>query len=875
MRAALCFLLALGLHGETILETGFGDAYTRAASNPRATGELPGRWRDNSSWAQVWTAYSRQEEAGRPYFRIEVKRIDDGKGQVVHALPRWSTAGYMRLRLTMRATRGLSAAFGIRRNSAPYTFLWQTVCFPAAEWQDRTFYARIGRADYDIGFYMLVHGAGALDLARFRLDRLSEAELAAELRREAPSHPRNLLRNTRFPLGLQSGWSLDRESSDGDDVTVAPDAGVRGPSGAPALHIRTARAAQIYSEPFPVPRPAEPYTASLWVRGRGAFRLAVMSAGRALARTEAAPSGEWRRARVTFTPPLLEPAAALRLEAEGEIWVDAAQVETGREATPYASAGSCEVALSANSPTRVQFEDEPAEVRYQATGECAVLRARVVNLYGDEAALPAVDLQRAASGTLAYGVFPRRPYGAFRIEVWAEDRTGKRISPFNELVVYRLRRPRFWMRDAPDSPFGVHTNSTTRHILMAKAIGANWTRLHDAGLQYIGWYWLERKPGQWTFFDADIRRYRAYGMKVLGLLSTAPEWASYFEKPHNGYFDRFYQPRDLKQYAAYVRTVVKRYRGVIDAWDVWNEPWNAGWWGVGYDEKKQVYLTSERPQADFARLQRTAYEAAKSVDPSVTVLGINTNAGANGARWTRGVVEAGGLDACDVICYHQYTSGAVGEPGDSVETGRRLGLAPALEGRAPKPVWLTEGSPVNGPGVLGTGFYRHTADAGGEDYFHTADRLARYLTSHLAAGNRKIFLYSMHSQTYFSGPPSQWRVLVTPEGYLHPTAAAHSALAWVLEGARYLRRTALAEGVTAYLFAGNGWAAAVIAPAGRHAPYALPAGALDLFGNPLPQNAPLGSTVAYLRTRGTAEELERHLQGAGAKETIAFTPFFE
>ena len=640
-RSRLVLLLAFGLHAETLLQTDFGAAYERVSGNARAAGELPARWRDNSNWAQVWTVYSREEEAGRPFFRAEVTRADDGWGQIMHALPRWNTAAYMRLRLTLRASEGVSAGFGIRRNASPYNFLWQATRYPGAAWQDLTFYAHIDPADYDIGFYMLVNAPGTLDLSRFQLDRLSEAELVEELRRETPEHPKNLLRNTRFPLGLQSGWALDRDSSDGDDVSLEPDA--------TALRIRSARPAQIYSEPFPVPRPMEPHTASLSVRGRGTFRLAALSNGRVLAQTTMQPSAEWQRVRVTFTPPLLAPATNLRLEASGEIWVDAAQVETGRDATDYASAGSCEVALTADSVTRVHFEDEPAEVRYQVTGECAVLRARVVNVYGDEALLRPVALAQAKAGTLGYNVFPRRPYGAFRIEVWAEDAAGARASPFNELVVLRLRRPRFWMLDAPDSPFGVHTNSTTRHILMAKAIGANWTRLHDAGLNYIGWYWLERKPGEWSFFDADIHRYRTYGMKVLGLLSTAPEWASHFEKPHNGYFDRFYQPKDLGQYANYVRTVVERYLGVIDTWDVWNEPWNAGWWAVGYDEKTQQYITSDKPQADFARLQRTAYEAAKSVDAGVTVLGINTNAGANGANWTRGVVEAGGLEACDVV----------------------------------------------------------------------------------------------------------------------------------------------------------------------------------------------------------------------------------
>ena len=100
---------------------------------------------------------------------------------------------------------------------------------------------------------------------------------------------------------------------------------------------------------------------------------------------------------------------------------------------------------------------------------------------------------------------------------------------------------------------------------------------------------------------------------------------------------------------------------------------------------------------------------------------------------------------------------------------------------------------------------------------------------------------------------------------LHPTAAAHSTLAWLLECARFVRRVAVREGVTAYLFAGDGYSVAVISPAARHAAYALPAGAMDLFGNPLPENAALGSTVVYLPANAPAEELERLLQDSGQK----------
>jgi hypothetical protein len=857
MRAATLLLLsAAGLGAENLVRTDFAAPFQPVSGNPRASGVLPAGWRDNTSWAQTWVEYSRQTENGSPFLRVNVTRIDDGWAQLVGAMPRWTSSAYMRLRMKVRASEGIACGLGIRQNASPYTYLWQTTRFPDAAWQDLTLYARIDPASFDIGFYLTVNAPGVFDMAAFILDRLTESELVAELAATAGDYPKNLLRNTRFPLGLPGGWSLDRDSSDGDVVTMEPDGA--------ALHVVSPLAAILYSEPFPVPRPLVPYTASVAVRGSGTFRLAVVSNGRTVAQTSVTPTGEWQRVRATFTPVLLASATNLRMDVTGEVWIDSAQVELGGAATAYASGGDCEVALAVDgaAPARVQFDDEPARMAWAVTGACATLRARVVNIYGESAALAPVALADAARGVLRYDVFPQRPYGPFRVEVWAEDVQGRRASPYNELVVYRLRRPRYWMIDAPDSPFGVHTTSTTRHILMAKAVGANWTRLHDAGLEYIGWYHLERQPGAWTFRDDDLNRYRTYGMKILGLLSTAPEWASYFQKPHNGYYDRFFQPRNLDDYARYVRTVASRYLGIIDTWDVWNEPWNVGWWAVSYDEQRQVYVTSAHPQADFARLQKTAYDAAKSVDPSLVVTAANATTGSTGANWLAGIVSAGGLGTCDIINYHDYTSGAVGWPGDSVETGWKTGLAPAmLDGKPFRPVWMTEGSSVQGAGMLGPGFFHYTVPFDvTENYQHTSDRLARFLVSNLAQGHAKIFLYSMHSHAGFSTVPSPWRVLVGEDGYLHPNAAAHSALAWLLEDARFAKVVRLRDGLFAYLFARGAGAVAVLSPANGNTNYTLPAPGLDLYGNPLPKGAPLGASLVYLTSEAGVDELEALLR---------------
>ncbi len=51
----------------------------------------------------------------------------------------------------------------------------------------------------------------------------------------------------------------------------------------------------------------------------------------------------------------------------------------------------------------------------------------------------------------------RNPYGQFRIEIQA-FRNGKAVSVVNKMVVTRLPHPLYLGKDAPDSPFGIHTN---------------------------------------------------------------------------------------------------------------------------------------------------------------------------------------------------------------------------------------------------------------------------------------------------------------------------------------------------------------------------------------------------------------------------------
>ena len=878
MCGALCLMLAgfAGAESQVIIDTDFGVPgksfeESIAAKGIRITGSLPEGWGDNTSWkSNVVADYKLLTEDGRRFLRVQ-QTSGDGL-QFMHRLPGVEKEhGYYRLTFTARSLTGVS--LGVRDIGAPYSTLSPFTPATDGQWRDFSYDFRLSPHPQELGFYIYLASNGTFDLQQLKLIKLSEQDLIAEIKAKYPqAGSGNLVNVSTFPLGLQSGWSIDRDYSDGDQVQVDSDATVPGPSGCTALRIAaTVKGIRVYGAPFAVPWSFETHVLSVSVRGDWRGKLSVTGGhGQVCAELPLALSGDqWNRVELPFTPILFAPSHVLRLEGKGTLWLDGLQVEQAAKATAYAPQKPLEVSLalpaSDASSARVQFTDEPTQVRFAVVGKVpgAILRTRLVTMYGDEQVLPPIKLDLVDSGSLTYDPCVRHELGPYRLEACIVDALGQPVSPFNELVFYRLRRPRYWGQDAPDSLFGTHTLSTNRHLTMAKAVGINWVRLHDAGTEYIGWSFLEPEKGQWQFRDADLQRYRDHHLKILGLLSTTPGWASNLGKPANGYFDRYLEPLSMDDWANAVRTIVSHHRGLIDSYEIWNEPWGSSFWSFKINPKPGAnandrFVPSDTPSQDYARLQNVAYRAAHDVFPQVTIVGFNTYGSEHGTKWTKDVLDFGGMDTCDGVSYHHYENGLTGFPNDPTEKAYRAAVGPIIEklGRVPKPVWMSEGAPLSGD--VSNGFYRYTLPyENGNDNWRIADRLARFVISRKAQGEAHEFLYTMHGHSTFGGSV-EWTTLVTAEGFLHPSAAAHSALAWLLEDTSFVKRVTLAEGVYADLHSGPDRAVAAVTTGPIHAAYQLPSAAevetLDLFGNPLPAGTAMDDHVHYVQcTAGLAK----------------------
>jgi hypothetical protein len=331
--------------------------------------------------------------------------------------------------------------------------------------------------------------------------------------------------------------------------------------------------------------------------------------------------------------------------------------------------------------------------------------------------------------------------------------------------------------------------------------------------------------------------------------------------PHS-WTDRYYQPEDMNAFRNYVRIVASRYRKQIRHWEIWNEPWLVEFWKkdlIRVDDQPRL-VAGDDPAGDFARLQRAAYEEAKRVDQALTIVGFNSTGGNHavpgkkiaGEEWTRALFEADAVESADIVSYHQYIYEHPGYEGDSLEKGYAIATRPLrdTQGRLPRPVWMTEGNAVQK--MTDHGFYHQSMPFPEADTDRrTADRLIRHVAGTLAVGAEKVFLYSMHKLGRHADNGFPYRVLITEDGYAHPTAVAYAALAWRLEGKRFVETINLKSGVRAYVFANDAaWTAVMMPRPGT--PFAVPGDKRDtfspedLYGNPLPADAPPNDEIFFL-----------------------------
>jgi len=219
----------------------------------------------------------------------------------------------------------------------------------------------------------------------------------------------------------------------------------------------------------------------------------------------------------------------------------------------------------------------------------------------------------------------------------------------------------------PDSYFGLHIH----HLIYPTALTPwpsmpvpEW-RLWDA---VVTWPDLEPEKGQWQFerLDYYVSLAQQHGTRILLPLGMTPAWASARPKVTS-------EPRNVEDWRTYVRMVVSRYKGRIQAYEIWNEPNLPDFWTGTTDQ--------------ILTLTKEASQIIHSLDPQAIVVSPSPTTH-YGISWLAEFLKKGGGQFVDVIGYHFYVT--PGSPEDLVPLIQSVQQVLSENGLSNKPLWNTE-----------------------------------------------------------------------------------------------------------------------------------------------------------------------------------------
>jgi hypothetical protein len=215
-------------------------------------------------------------------------------------------------------------------------------------------------------------------------------------------------------------------------------------------------------------------------------------------------------------------------------------------------------------------------------------------------------------------------------------------------------------------------------------VDLGWTTLEEQGKgRYSSWY-IAR-------VDKVVAAAEARGLRLLFSVIFTPCWASTAPEElkqgcSSGWWSRgvgSYPPRDPGDYADAMEFLARRYRGRVEAWELWNEPNLDSFW------------ESDEPAADYARLVRAAYPRIKQADPRATVVaGSLAHADYKFADRLLRAGIGGSFDAFSVHPYSGDSSPLEPQRDKYIHASFVRGVPAVRETLAahgrPAPLWLTE-----------------------------------------------------------------------------------------------------------------------------------------------------------------------------------------
>ena len=257
----------------------------------------------------------------------------------------------------------------------------------------------------------------------------------------------------------------------------------------------------------------------------------------------------------------------------------------------------------------------------------------------------------------------------------------------------RARVPTGIETEARPAPLGLGANVALLRRDDAE-IAAQLDQARAAGLltlrQPVAWADIEPTPGvyDWAALDRVIAAASARDLRVVLTLAGAPAWA---RKPLDQDAPGAL-PADPADYAHFASEVVGRYRGRVEAIQLWDSPNLATGPNREFVQPRQ-----------YVALLKAAYEAAKAADPNVVVLagGLaptteNTPSNQDDVRYLETLYRAGAAPYFDALAVKPY--GFWSGPDDRIVNAGVLNFSRVVllrdimtrYGDGDKPAWAVE-----------------------------------------------------------------------------------------------------------------------------------------------------------------------------------------
>lgn len=222
--------------------------------------------------------------------------------------------------------------------------------------------------------------------------------------------------------------------------------------------------------------------------------------------------------------------------------------------------------------------------------------------------------------------------------------------------------------------FGMHIHNADAGTSWPDIPFGSW-RLWDAN---VSWRDIQPSKGRWDFsrLDLDVAMGNLTHTSLLLPLGLTPQWASSRPKERSSYsLGNAAEPLSMEDWNYYVEAIVERYKGRISAYEIWNEPNEAGFFSGDLDT--------------LIRMTCSAYRIVKRIDPNALLVSPSATSQAKGIAWFQKFIERGGKGCFDVVGFHFYT--LAHEPPEMIQPlASQLRDVMKKTGLEELPMWNTE-----------------------------------------------------------------------------------------------------------------------------------------------------------------------------------------